>query len=240
MRYINLVNPEFRKRREPLSLLTLAVALGAVIVVLAGGHYFARQRADGIGRQLADVESKLRAERDKVVAAGKVLAAKPDPKLTAEVEATRAALQARQAALAELAGGALGDTEGFGEQFRAFARQSVSGLWLTGFTLSGAGREILIQGRALSPELIPAYIRRMSSEAAFRGKSFASLSIEEGKADAAPRPAPSPPAGAAPSAAARVPYVEFRLVSTASETAATPGSAGKDIPALRGIVEGKR
>jgi len=240
MRYINLVNPEFRKRREPLSLLTLAVAIGAAIVVLAGGHYFASQRADGIQRQLADVESQVRAERDKVLAAGKVLAAKPDPKLVAEVEATRAALQARQAALAELAGGALGDTEGFSEQFQAFARQSQSGLWLTGFTLSGAGREILIQGRALSPELIPAYIRRLGNEPAFRGKSFASLSIEEGKAEAAARPAPSPPAGTAPSSVARVPFVEFRLVSTATETAGTPDRAGIDIPALRGIVEGKR
>ena len=61
--------------------------------------------------------------------------------------------------MAALKGGAFGNQQGFAEYLRAFSRQSVNGLWLTGFTIAGSG-ELEIRGRVLEPgsraELYPA------------------------------------------------------------------------------------
>lgn len=241
--YINLLNPAFRRRRELVSLPSLAVALVAVAAALAGTGFLAQQRADRLQREVARVDAQLRAEQERAVALGRASTeAKPDAKLIAEIEATRVALHDRQAALVEIAGGALGDTSGFSEQFRSFSRQAVTGLWLTGFTLSGAGREIQIQGRALQAEMVPAYIRRLGSEPVFRGQVFDSLRIEEGKADLHARPAPRSATGAAAApatGAARVPYVEFRLVSS-PDAVGKPDNVAMGFPPPQAVEAARR
>lgn len=232
--YINLVNPALRKRREPFSARVLAAALGALFVMLAGAHIYAKLRADAKQAELQQLQAQLKTEQERLGGAEKAVAeAKPDVRLRAEIESLREALKARQAAMAVLAQGALGDTEGFSGQFRAFARQSMEGLWLTGFALSGAGRDMHIQGRALSAEKVPVYIRRLNSEAVFQGKSFAALAIEEGK----------PVEAGSTTDPSRKPvlptFLEFQLVSS-PERAAKLGKAAEDVPALRGLGEGRR
>lgn len=218
--YINLLNPALQVRREALSLKLLAVALAAVLVLLGGANIYVRHLADAAQGQVVLGDEQLRVDQEKLVASGRTIAAaKPDPRLAAELETARTVLQARESGLAELASGSLGDTTGFSGQFRAFARQSVSGLWLTGFTLSGAGAEILIHGRALRAEQVPAYIRRLKDEPVFRGKSFAALRIEESKADRRDGQTPATRPGATPS------FVEFRLMSSVEMAAAPDGKA---------------
>jgi hypothetical protein len=109
----------------------------------------------------------------------------------------------------------LGNAAGYAEYFRAFSRQNVSGLWLTGVSIVGAGNDIGVQGRAMQPTLIPAYIARLKSERIMHGKSFASLDIS--RPDAQPVPAAAPTAAPAPAApvAVTAPFVQFSLQSTA-------------------------
>lgn len=222
--YINLLNPALRVRREALSLATLGITLAAVVLVLAGAGAFMRQRTEGARTQVALGEAQLRADQEKLVASNRgVAAAMPDPRLVAELEVARTTLQARESALAQLASGSLGNTTGFSEQFRAFARQSASGLWLTGFTLSGAGTDILIQGRALLAEQVPAYIQRLKDEPVFRGKSFAALRIEEGRIEKRDGPSQATQPRAAPA------FVEFRLMSSV-DMAAGPDRKAFDAP----------
>ena len=91
------------------------------------------------------------------------------------------------------------------------SRQNVSGLWLTGVTIGGAGNDIGVQGRAMQATLIPNYIARLTAERVMHGKTFASLDIGRPDATAASAPAAAP----APS-----PFVEFSLQSTAMQEAA--------------------
>jgi hypothetical protein len=209
--YINLFNPAFQPRRELLSAATLAATLAAVCAVIAAGHFVAKHRVDALQPQVAESEAQLVAERAKLAAIGVASAAGPDAATVAEIEKLRTALQARESALAELASGSLGDTTGFSGQFRAFARQTMPGVWLTAFRVSGAGRDIVIEGRSLAAEHVPTYIRRLNAEPVFKGKAFASLVIEEGKSVAPPA---APNVASRPVAKVPAPYVEFRLVST--------------------------
>lgn len=222
--YINLLNPALRPRREALSANALAATLVAVSIAFAGMHVFFKQRADGLQAEVKQLSLQSQAEQGMLAAAEKAAAAaKSDAQLAAALEAARTELRMREAAMKALAAGALGNTEGFSEMFRALARQSMNGLWLTGFTLSGSGADMLIQGRTLNAELVPAYIRRLNAEPAFQGRSFASLTIEQ---------VMETPVQGAQQADRPAPYMEFQL--TAAIEQAASGKAG-EVPALRGL-----
>lgn len=111
-----------------------------------------------------------------------------------------AEIQSLQQAFDILKKGDIGDTGGYAVFLRAFSRQIVDGVWLTGFNIVGAGNEMSLQGRALRPELVAAYIGRLKNEATLQGKNFSSLDIRM-----------SGPTPAAHSAT--IPYVEFDLRS---------------------------
>jgi hypothetical protein len=236
--YINLVNPEFRPRREWLTAASLIATLAVIGIALAAGNFIAKGRSQDLQAELVAVDTQLRSDQERLAVAGRAVAsAQPNPQLAAEVESTREKLRVLDASMAEVASGALGDTAGFSEQFRAFARQSTDGLWLTGFTLSGAGKDMVINGRTLDADRVPAYIRRLSGESAFRGKSFDVLVIAEGKPDGEAKTPPSKPPGTAPRAAGS--FLEFQLVSSADLAGKREGSS-QDLSAIRKTEESKR
>jgi hypothetical protein len=103
--------------------------------------------------------------------------------------------------MAALKGGAFGNQQGYAEYLRAFSRQSLSGLWLTGFSIAGSG-ELEIRGRVLSPDLLPSYIQRLNREAVLAGRSFARLEMS--------RPKSEPAAGKAPLLPR---HLEFSLIA---------------------------
>jgi hypothetical protein len=105
---------------------------------------------------------------------------------------------------------------------RAFSRQILNGVWLTGFSIHGAGSEIGLQGRAMQPELVPAYISRLKREPVMQGKSFATLEMQLPLADQAGKGDPA-------TARQRVPagYIEFSLQSSGMMKEQSESSRGK-------------
>jgi hypothetical protein len=208
---INLINPAFRKQRQPVTLATVAQCLGLMLAVLLGYHYYLQQQVNGLTAELRSSEGLLKSQRGYVERLkGQSAAPKPDAQLDASIARYEEELKGAREAMAALKGGAFGNQQGFAEYLRAFSRQSMNGLWLTGFTIAGNG-EIEIRGRALSPELVPSYIQRLNKEQVLAGRSFARLEMN--------RPAPpKPPADAgkdAKKAAPRAPrFLEFSLATT--------------------------
>jgi hypothetical protein len=112
--------------------------------------------------------------------------------------------------------GDLGNTRGYAEYFRALARQSVDGLWLTGVTIGGAGTDIGVRGRALDAALVPGYLARLRNEQVLQGKPVGSMQIGQAgtvKARGADGQEVDAPA----------PYVEFSLQSAAAPATGTGG-----------------
>ena len=72
----------------------------------------------------------------------------------------------------------MGNTKGYSEYLRAFARQITTGIWLTGLDIIGPGSEINLRGRALQAEALPAYINRLKSEPVMLGKTFSMLEMQ--------------------------------------------------------------
>jgi hypothetical protein len=221
---INLFNPIFLKQKKLFTALPMAEAMGIIIAgALLLDWYASRQVAD-LQREADDGKAALAQREQRLVKANAQFAPRAnDPRLAAELADAQAELKALRDVSSVLQGGALGNTNGYAEYFRALSRQNVSGLWLTGVTINGAGNDIGVKGRAMQATLIPNYIARLTGERVMHGKTFASLDI--GRPEAAETPALSAAqaaAGAAssPAAPSTSPFVEFSLQSTAAQEAA--------------------
>ena len=217
---INLVNPAFRRQRQLVTLATVAQCLGVTLAVLLSYHYYLNQQVSGLDSELRASEGLLKSQRGYVEKLkGRAAAPKLDAQLDADIARLENELKSAREAMVALKGGAFGNQQGFAEYLRAFSRQSMNGLWLTGFTISGSG-DLEIRGRVLSPDLVPSYIQRLNKEKVLAGRSFSRLEMN--------RPAPpQPAAGTAKDAkkdkaSARAPrFLEFSLATS------EPAQAGK-------------
>ncbi|HUW26173.1 MAG TPA: PilN domain-containing protein [Gallionella sp.] len=197
---INLFNPVFMKQRKYFSLLTMLQALGMIIVGSLFFYSYAIYQVGQLGEFSVENSKRYDAEQARLMR----YAAEFSPQQASQVlqdEVQRLEKQTiEQAELIEaIKSGAVGNTTGYSEYMRAFARQIVPGLWLTGFTVTGDAAQISLNGAALNPELLPAYIQRLGKEDIMRGKTFSTLQMQQTRVDA--------------DQAATVPYVEFALHS---------------------------
>jgi hypothetical protein len=214
---INLLGPAFRRQRRLLTLATVAQCFGITLAAMLAYHFMLQHQVSGLAAELRTTEGLLGSQRNYVEKLkGKPAAVKPDTQLEAEVGRLEGELKTAREAMETLQGGGLGSQQGFAEYLRAFSRQSLNGLWLTGFSIAGNG-EIEIRGRVLSPDLVPSYIQRLNREQVLAGRSFARLEMSRPKPEAAP-PAKDK-AAAAPAALPR--YLDFSL-ATMDSTEKTP------------------
>lgn len=225
---INLFNPIFLKQKKVFGAVPMLESLALILVGTIAMTWYASYQVGQLERSAGAGKVVLAGRETMLTRAVARFAPRPkSPVIAADI----AEAEARLASLREVEGvlrsGALGDRTGYAEYFRAFARQNVNGLWLTGLTIEGAGNGIGLQGKAMQPTLIPNYIARLTSEKVMHGRTFASLQIA--------RPGDVPVTGAGPQTAAAAgavgagagaaagpalsPYVEFSLQSAMPEAA---------------------
>jgi hypothetical protein len=180
---INLLNSAVRERRSSFAALSaVAAALLLVLAATAGVAIHERQRTHALALEVQKSASALkdaRAVLDKRVGAGQT--PKSKPAVEAEIALLEKQLQSRQDVIDALRTGVVGTTTGFAAYMRAFSRQAMNGIWITGFDASAGGRELTVNGRVLSADLVPVYLRRLQQEPAFQGRQFASLLINPGE-----------------------------------------------------------
>ena len=177
---INLFSQVFLKKRKiRYSAVTILRLLGLIVAgaVLLYGYLI--YQTDALTTKAAETEKKLASEQARLTKfTSEYAPQQASAQLQAEIKKAEAQLKARQEMVETLKhGGAIGSTEGYSEYMRAFARQSVNGLWLTGFDIIGAGSEMAIIGRTVRPELVPVYVQRLGREPVMKGRQFASLRI---------------------------------------------------------------
>ena len=183
---INLFHAGLREPRPQLSFAMLLNGLGVVVGLMALIYVFVQFQVYGVTSELRRAQEQLKAEQaDTLKAAGQVAARKPDPELEAEIAKLKGELRQAQDTVSALKGGSFGDRQGFAQYLRAFSRQSVEGLWLTAFTITGTG-DIELSGRALRPDIVPVYIQRLNEEQVLAGHTFARFEMKRPGAEAPP------------------------------------------------------
>jgi len=218
---INLLNPALRPQLDWLSFRMVAPATLIVLALLVASTAFVRYRLATAQREERAASAQLAAARQEMQSLQSALAArKQSPALIAEAGRLQAAIGQRREVL-RLANGLAAQKDSVAGVMRGFSQQRVDGVWLTAFSVGPSGFDL--SGRLLDPALLPAYIRRLNAEPAFRGRHFAALDMRgvepEAKGDTS-RPAPATVAAAASTLASALAveaprrFTEFSLKAT--------------------------
>jgi len=179
---INLFNPIFLKQKKYFSVVTMVQALGLIVVGSGLFYGYAWYQVRALDKQAQEMAKHYEAEQKRLINyANEFSPQRANQLLNEELQALELQANAQSTLLNTLKSGAIGNTQGYSEYMRAFARQSVSGLWLTGFEINGDGAQMSLQGATAGPQLLPAYIQRLSQEPVMKGKSFATLRMAQPK-----------------------------------------------------------
>ena len=226
---INLFNPVFLKQKKYFSAVTMLEALGLLLGGVLAFYGYALYESRSLARVAADTSRQLTAQGEQVASLTREFSPQGGRRLLQdEITSATARLKQRQELLAVLRTGGLGNTAGFARYLTALARQSIGGLWLTGFSISGDEVELVLSGRVLQPDLVPAYIRALNREEVMRGRRVSELRLtaREERETATAAPGANPGIVAKPPAAPTR-YVEFSLIALrGSAGAAEPGAKG--------------
>jgi MSHA biogenesis protein MshI len=206
---VNLFNPAFEEQKQVFAATTMAQALALLLVGVTCLGAYGSLRVAALQKQADAGAAQLAKKQARLASVGAEFAPRQNSAaLAAELAQAEQELASLRKVGGLIEGGALGNTEGYSQYFKALARQNVDGLWLTGVSIAAAGNEIGVHGRALDPALLPGYLAGLAREKALQGKAFGSLQVN--------RPAAAP--GTDGKAAAAAPYVEFSLQSGADRS----------------------
>jgi hypothetical protein len=207
---INLYNPALAPKVELITGRSALLVLAAIFAVCALAWTGVALDAGRLARgEKAQAAQLLQLKGEVASLSQQVAARKPSARLERDLADLEGLLSARNEVIALIRSGGLGDTRGVSEYFRAFARQTTDGLWLTGFSIGAAGEDIVIEGRTLDADLVPAYLRKLRRESALRGHGFESLAVYQ-----PPQSAPAEGRKAGPPG-----YLEFRMATSQKDSA---------------------
>ena len=170
---INLYQVNFREDKQRFSANTLLQsALAVAATLLAIGAYQGWQILH-LNRQVTSLERQVRlVKQQSADLTQKLVSGHEDPALAAKVQQAERLLKDRQQLQTLLTDDLFNGEQGYSGYLVALARQHIAGLWLTGITLTGAGRDLILRGETYLPDLVPRYLQRLSGEARLQGLEF--------------------------------------------------------------------
>jgi hypothetical protein len=204
---INLFSPIFMKQRKYFSLLAMLQALGMIIAGSLLFYGYAIYQVGQLHKQSAESTKRHNAEQARLARyAAEFSPQQANQALQDEVQRMEKRVTDQAELIETIKSGAVGNTTGYSEYMRAFSRQIVQGLWLTGFKVTGDAAQISLSGAVINPELLPAYIQRLGKESIMQGKTFSTLQMQQPKIENK--------TGAENKTASASHYVEFTLHSS--------------------------
>jgi hypothetical protein len=199
---INLYHPIFRRQEKKFSARAMLQAAGVLIAGAVLMYGFAWWQVGSFQRQLEQSERELATATRQLEDLTRSFGIKPvDPRLEQEARDLEARVAAADQIESVLGSDAFARSVGYSNYFAAFARQAVSGLWLTGVTITGAAEQLSLRGRSTSAELVPRYLQKLSNEQTLSGTRFQVFQVTR-----AEKPAPT-----------GVHYVEFVVKTAGAE-----------------------
>ena len=176
---INLHQPIFRRERKALSAVMVATTLAVLAVTLTAFSLYSARGVERLQSQVAELTEQQAKQQEQLTKVGETLsreARRSD--VEASVKALTATLSERTQALQVLQSGAAGQTSGFATRMEALARRHVNGLWIDGLAMSGTHSTMSISGGSVDADIVPIYLRSLSTETVLSGTRFDDFVIE--------------------------------------------------------------
>jgi len=169
---VNLYQPVFRKQKRKFSAVTILQATALVTLIIAAMYGYTWWQVRALRTEVASTDRQLASVTKKLEDTSRQFGERSQSKeLLARLKEAESQLADKQR-LQDLLNTAQFNTRGFSEYFIAFARQHTPGIWLTGFDIVGAGKQLTLNGRSIQPELVPRYLQRLSAEKRLQGVEF--------------------------------------------------------------------
>ena len=223
---INLLNTALIKQKDFLNPNNIVMTLGVLSVLMLGYYGYAQKELSVLSAQRSQTAEQLSAINVQLQQATLLHTPHAANKaLLDEISQLEQKEDMQQQILQTVNQSTASPDKGYAALMRAFAKQSMDGLWLTSFNFDSKSEKLNINGRTLQADLVPEYISRLGSEPALKGKLFSALNMRLPKAEAQKTPALQANTSAASSPASAealqpvVPkYIEFALQSTVEKT----------------------
>ena len=137
---INLFNPQFLEKKKYFSTVAMTQALGLIVLGLAAFYGFALWQDRSLARQTGESGRAYEQQKQQFAKVSAELSPeKRETQLDQDLKSIEAAIALRHSLLRELGTGGSPGSAGYSEYLRAFARQTVQGLWLTSIQLAEGG-----------------------------------------------------------------------------------------------------
>jgi len=176
---INLFNPQFLEKKKYFSAVAMTQALGLIVLGMALFYGFAFWQDRNLARQTGESGRAYEQQKQQFAkVSAELVPEKREGQLDQDLKSVEAAIALRKSLLRELGtGGFAAGPAGYSEYLRAFARQTVQGLWLTSIQIAEGGGQLTMSGRALQADLVPVLIGRLKQESVLRGRPLEALAI---------------------------------------------------------------
>lgn len=139
--------------------------------ILLNNHYSLKSELE----KLEDESATLLLSRNDISAQ---LAKYADTDVNEEIRKIEHLLANRQQIYEKLQADIFDTGSGYSGYFVAFARQHISGLWLTDINLASAGRNLALKGQTIAAHLVPKYLEKLSAEALLTGTNLSDFQLE--------------------------------------------------------------
>lgn len=182
---INLLNPALIKQKDLLNTNNIAIVLGLFLVLMLAYYSYSQQQLASVvieRNQAAEALSAMQAELQKAVLIHTPRAI--NNALLDQIKQLEHKESMQLEILQTVGQSSATPDKGYAALMHAFAKQSLDGLWLTGFNIDSHTEKLNISGRTLQADLVPEYISRLGNEPALKGKLFAALNIHAAKTEA--------------------------------------------------------
>ena len=150
------------------------ILIGACLVTLLFNGYSHYERYQ-LAAALSSIQAEVSSYEEKVIELGKQVNTVVDPHLTRQLNDLQRELEHlnRVKDLAEMS---LQSTYP-NTLLRAYARQLPEGMWLASLHMGNYGYDVVLEGFARTPELVPTYLKNLRNEIALSGLTFHTVEI---------------------------------------------------------------
>lgn len=242
---INLLNPALIKQKDLLNPNMIAISLGLLASLILGYVGVLQAELSKLTAQRTESANELVTMQAQLKqTAQQHTAHEPNKALIAQIDQLEQKEKMQRQVLQTVNLSSATPEKGYAALIRAFAKQSLDGLWLTSFNIDSNTDQLDISGRTLQSDLVPEYISRLGHEPALKGKLFSALTMNQPKTDASASkksPEATTMASLSPtnmaiknnhtapltkiSVPTEAPYIEFSLQSTHEKLAPAATSA---------------
>jgi len=210
---INLLNRALIKQKDLLNTNTIAITLGLLMVLMFGYYAFSQKQLSLVTIQRSQVAEELSAMQAQLTQSALLHAPRElDKALQGQITQLELKEAMQQQVLQTVSLSSAAPDKGYAALMRAFAKQTLEGLWLTGFNIDSHTQQLNINGRTLEANLVPEYLSRLSHEPALQGKQFSGLNMSQSKAEDISNKEATPVV-----TKTELPYIEFKLQSIITE-----------------------